>query len=536
MSKDPRTKTMELLEDDAKSMFEASKRATAIATRSAMSDSEAARLKELENKEYGGVKVIRGTVKAELPSLTKEDEELPVDEEWVAEAKALFARYDQDGDGCMSIEELTILMAAISPGMNASEIESLMEEADTNENGRIEFGEFVDWLCAPADKLTVGRAIIDKQYLKCFKCLFDAYDRDKTGEISAANFEECHCMLQGALRLTSVDDDEEHRADPLALKADHEEAFKAMDKAGSGTIRFAEFVEWMIVHVPGSLDKKELFVYTSELARMIESMFKVMSQAQEGFISEKDSHILQDVINQVAEKARTLAGMNDEKPTLPQWTEPPMGLNVMTLQRTHMGVVPLQMKRVKPDGISWEILCLPMPGTADVDSESRLWLAEVIRRVEYKSGRVVVEDPEYYVYDRKRFSWKALVAGEEEKFVEVFLGLTPGIGVFCLLKTAANFGTKIFWPQIMNSLQGAMDMNLLDKAQCNTFVKEMSDRIITQMRADGLGEYIPEGEEEQLEYGKNWLAENFSAKPREVMAVLSLLKIVEIDPAWQDYV
>lgn len=512
-----------------KSLFDASKRPSSMT----FDEEEEEKIKEIEEKEYGGVKTMVGTSKVEIPVFTMA-EESKVDEEWVEEAKALFAKFDENGDGCMSKDELTSLMTAISPGMNGSEIESLLEEADTNENGKIEFAEFVDWLCAPVERLTVGRAIIDKEYSKCFRCLFDAYDRDNTGEISAANFEECHCMLQGALRLAPVEDDDEHRADPLALKADHDEAFKAMDKAGSGTIRYAEFVEWMIAHVPASLDKKELYVYTSELARMIEGMFKMMRQAEEGFLSEKDSHILQEVIDQVADKARSLAGMKEEKAVLPQWTKPPIGLSVQTLQRTHMGVVPLQMKRVKPDGISWEILCLPAPGTGE-DPESRLWLAEVIRRVEYKSGRVVVEDPEYYVYDRKRFSWRALARGEETKFVDVFLGLTPGIGVFCLLKTAANFGTNLTWPQIMTSLQGAVDMKLLSESQLHAFCKEMTQRILTHLVADGF-ENIPKDEEGKFKHGMEWLEGHFSARPREVMAVLSILKIVEIDPAWQDYV
>lgn len=498
-------------------------------------------LEGLVEKDYAGIQGHkRVTVPTSQGKIKVATAPQPADTVWVEKAKAMFSRFDQNGDGCLSPDELTFLLSNIAPGLSKHDITLLMQEADKNVNGKIEFSEFVDWLCAPPvdGSITVGRAIIDAEYLKCFTCLFEAYDKDGTGEITAENFEECHCMLQGALRLTAVDDDDEHRADPLDLKSDHDEAFSEVDTLGTGVIHMTEFVQWMLDHVPASMDKGELYEYTSGLASMIKSCQKVMAQAEEGFLSEKDGHILEDVIGKVAEKAREFHSMGEDKSALAagqsQWTKPPMGLNVEKLKRVHMSVVPLQMKRVRPDGIEWEILCLPNPGKYD-DPESRVWLAEVVRRVTYKSGKVCVEDPEYYIYDRKTFSWKTLARGEDSKFVEVFDKLSPGIGIFCLLKTAANFGIKLRWEEIQTSLHGAVDFKLLKPEHLEAFNREMEDRVQKQMESEGLSSDF-NTPEEALKYALEWLQNNFCARPREVMAVLSILHIVEVDPAWQDFV
>eukprot|EP00931_Biecheleriopsis_adriatica_P077378 TRINITY_DN50960_c0_g1_i1.p1 TRINITY_DN50960_c0_g1~~TRINITY_DN50960_c0_g1_i1.p1 ORF type:complete len:530 (-),score=108.96 TRINITY_DN50960_c0_g1_i1:39-1505(-) len=62
------------------------------------------------------------------------------------EAKELFKRFDSDGDGTVSADELTRILQASIPGLSKHDCDLIMLDADSNKDGKIDFDEFIDWL------------------------------------------------------------------------------------------------------------------------------------------------------------------------------------------------------------------------------------------------------------------------------------------------------------------------------------------------------------------------------------------------------
>ncbi|OWF39528.1 calmodulin-beta-like [Mizuhopecten yessoensis] len=58
-----------------------------------------------------------------------------------------FKMFDLDGDGFISKAELKKILTAAGDKMAEQEAEELLQEADTNKDGKISYGEFVDMIC-----------------------------------------------------------------------------------------------------------------------------------------------------------------------------------------------------------------------------------------------------------------------------------------------------------------------------------------------------------------------------------------------------
>ncbi|NEO86513.1 MAG: EF-hand domain-containing protein [Spirulina sp. SIO3F2] len=61
----------------------------------------------------------------------------------IEDFRAVFASYDQDGNGAIDIDELRNVMADLGEHPTASELEAMMQAIDRNGNGQIEFDEFL---------------------------------------------------------------------------------------------------------------------------------------------------------------------------------------------------------------------------------------------------------------------------------------------------------------------------------------------------------------------------------------------------------
>jgi Ca2+-binding EF-hand superfamily protein len=60
--------------------------------------------------------------------------------------KASFERYDTDGNGVITPDELSSLFSALDPDLNENEVKQIVAVSDANKDGVIDFKEFVDWL------------------------------------------------------------------------------------------------------------------------------------------------------------------------------------------------------------------------------------------------------------------------------------------------------------------------------------------------------------------------------------------------------
>lgn len=144
---------------------------------------------------------------------------LPQDE--IQDIKEIFFAFDKNGDGRLSKEELESGLSVLKKKPNSNlkaSIDGIMHTLDTDNNGYVEFEEFV-------------RASIDKEKLISetnLKMAFNVFDRDKNGTISAAE-------LKFMLGDTNVNAKDEV----------WKEMINQIDLNGDGQISFNEFKEMM---------------------------------------------------------------------------------------------------------------------------------------------------------------------------------------------------------------------------------------------------------------------------------------------------
>src|SRR5262249_55290169 len=66
-------------------------------------------------------------------------------EEDLDELRETFDYNDRDGDGLIELEEFAALLDELEAGMSEAETRVGFDEIDTNDDDRIDFGEFVAW-------------------------------------------------------------------------------------------------------------------------------------------------------------------------------------------------------------------------------------------------------------------------------------------------------------------------------------------------------------------------------------------------------
>ena len=68
-------------------------------------------------------------------------------EEQCAEFKEAFAIFDKDGDGSVSVDELMTIMTMLGERLTREEVETMIRDADKDEDGELNFEEFKSiWL------------------------------------------------------------------------------------------------------------------------------------------------------------------------------------------------------------------------------------------------------------------------------------------------------------------------------------------------------------------------------------------------------
>eukprot|EP00249_Psilotum_nudum_P014146 c24693_g1_i1 orf=369-872(-) len=142
-----------------------------------------------------------------------------LDPEELAELKEIFSRFDKDGDGSITELEMGSLLRSLGLKPNAEQLEILIQKADTNNNGLIEFDEFVDLL---TPELTKTSPYTEEQ----LQSLFRTFDRDGDGFITAAELAHSMARLGHALTAKELTD-----------------MIREADTDGDGRLSFQEFSE-----------------------------------------------------------------------------------------------------------------------------------------------------------------------------------------------------------------------------------------------------------------------------------------------------
>ncbi|CAN1847143.1 Probable calcium-binding protein CML17 [Linum perenne] len=143
-----------------------------------------------------------------------------LDDEQLGELREIFRSFDRNKDGSLTQLELGSLLRSLGLKPSEDQIERMIQKADTNNNGLIEFSEFVD-LVEP-DLVQSKCPYTEEQLRK----MFTLFDRDGNGFITAA--ELAHSMAKLGHALTAVE-----------LTSMIREA----DGDGDGCINFQEFAK-----------------------------------------------------------------------------------------------------------------------------------------------------------------------------------------------------------------------------------------------------------------------------------------------------
>ncbi|KAK1368251.1 putative calcium-binding protein CML18 [Heracleum sosnowskyi] len=146
------------------------------------------------------------------------NEPLRLDDDQITELREIFRSFDRNNDGSLTQLELGSLLRSLGLEPSRDQLETLIQRADKNSNGLIEFSEFVG-LVAP--QLLPEKSPYTEAQLRQ---LFRMFDRDGNGFITAA--ELAHSMAKLGHALTAEE-----------LTGMIREA----DSDGDGRISFQEF-------------------------------------------------------------------------------------------------------------------------------------------------------------------------------------------------------------------------------------------------------------------------------------------------------
>ncbi|KAK8626300.1 hypothetical protein V6N13_133951 [Hibiscus sabdariffa] len=145
-------------------------------------------------------------------------EPVKLDDQQITQLQEIFRSFDHNNDGSLTQLELSSLLWSLGLKPSSDQVEALIQKADTNNNGLVEFSEFVS-LVAP--ELLSEKSTYSEQQVRQ---LFKMFDRDGNGYITAEELEHSMAKLGHALT-----------ADELTGM------IKEADTDGDGMISFEEF-------------------------------------------------------------------------------------------------------------------------------------------------------------------------------------------------------------------------------------------------------------------------------------------------------
>ncbi|CAG9950191.1 unnamed protein product [Clonostachys rosea f. rosea IK726] len=142
-----------------------------------------------------------------------------IDEKLVTDLKEIFDLFDQDKDGQITAAELSEVMRALGQNPTESELQAIIDEADLDNNGALEFSDFVRLM---SDK--VKPISLDEELWQVFVML----DRNGDGRVSKEELREAMAVLANGVS-----------------EADLNEMLQAADEDDDGHISYEEFVKVM---------------------------------------------------------------------------------------------------------------------------------------------------------------------------------------------------------------------------------------------------------------------------------------------------
>eukprot|EP00929_Paragymnodinium_shiwhaense_P097152 TRINITY_DN5890_c0_g1_i1.p2 TRINITY_DN5890_c0_g1~~TRINITY_DN5890_c0_g1_i1.p2 ORF type:complete len:241 (+),score=82.56 TRINITY_DN5890_c0_g1_i1:54-776(+) len=157
--------------------------------------------------------------------------------------KEIFSNYDVDGDGTISVEELAHVLRKLNSKFEVSDVRTMFASMDANKDGKVELGEFVDWVAASDGKYRGARAAItnfsskrtdcdDTERRRKYRGWYGKLDKNGDGKL---DFQELTVLMK--------------KRYPDMELPDLRFLYDCADRSNDGMVDFFEFVD-LILSVP----------------------------------------------------------------------------------------------------------------------------------------------------------------------------------------------------------------------------------------------------------------------------------------------
>lgn len=500
---------------------------------------------------------------------------MPCAQEVAEDAEALilkhFTTWDADASGTIDKSELATIMYKISSSMSEREIDKLLAVIDKNQDGLIDFKEFVGWLTdREADRTVGNEGWIEKFDIHALmRPMFNVFDRNKDGLIRRSELKECSQILGNSLSIHPAS-----TSDCLVLD------WKELPNKEE--VNFQDFVDWQVKHLQKSgIPNNQLPTLMEELCESMQIIFDIDQLNQKGVENSKVHEALADSVRKVADATRriytkklsSLQHVEEEVAVVhePVWVNPPTlndmhllarvcamrcGIRLLNFQeegaiepavdRSHKRPSfsgshrPGQSGRRPSRGPSLgmanrrlsvrSMLRAPQLGSR-MTARNRPWLAKVTRQRMDTEKNCMIEDVLIYTLDRETTKWYVHEDEDKNYFEKMWKSLPPALQLFAILEAQALFG-ELSWFGAKGAMEAAEREGLLSEEAAEKYIEHMEAKAedhIRDIRTDAEIKQM-DIEEAAMEY----LEEHVKVSAVEILAVLCDLRLVEVpDDVWK---
>ncbi|CAK9038399.1 unnamed protein product [Durusdinium trenchii] len=459
----------------------------------------------------------------------------------------ILRKFDQEGSGTISRSQFEqILRTVLRASSNSDEI-LYKEEVDEfwayfskREDGDVEKSDLVDWILKPSTPLMLTEsgnlAFFDLK--SALQPLFQAYNQNGDGFICLQEFMDAHGILQIALRMNPTAEEE----DPPVLRGDLHNCFVHIGDADK-RLTFEKFVRWQrLALIQSALSPDSMTRLLKNVAKQIQRVFKLTSE-KHCELTESDRLVLIRILSHLAQFSRELWGAGhfaSKGKTFfeNKWIPPFVGMNVDHLKEVFLhdfnySRMRFSAKIVKRD---WDILCIPgLPGRHQ-DWLARARLKNTLRSARFDDERGKQEedqleeghirevvDEQCYIFDREHFTW---ALAEESLFEKALEALSPEVKLFAILKTMANFGQRLSWPQLQLALSQAVQLDVISQVQLGKCNDKLEEWVLKGMDAEGFW-----CTRETL----TKVREDLHTSPSQIMGIFAEIGAFAVTSIWADF-